>query len=119
MVTPITPAVPTLAQLTVQVLVPCLPHIFASDTSLVFSDATLGPIALPDISQKQLQAGQLLWDELWPDISRDYETVTAVQNVARTPQSPLWKSTFEQGLISILSRNSVLAQSLAKKLREM
>lgn len=119
MTTPMTPAVPTLAQLTVQVLVPCLPHIFSSDTSLVFNDASLSSIASPDISQKQLQAGQVLWQELWPDISRDYETVTAVQNVARTPDSPLWRSTFEQGLISILSRNTALAQSLAKKLRAM
>lgn len=119
MATPMTPAVPTLAQLTVQVLVPCLPHIFASDTSLVFDDATLTSIELPEISSEQLQAGQELWQELWPDISRDYETVTAVQNVARIPDSPLWKSTFEQGLISILSRNDVLARSLANKLREM
>ncbi|MEO0348443.1 MAG: hypothetical protein AAF282_00150 [Cyanobacteria bacterium P01_A01_bin.15] len=116
---PMTPAVPTLAQMTVKVLVPCLPHIFAADTNPVFHDPTLNSQMLPDISQTQLQAGQLLWQELWPDISRDYETVTAVQKVARTPNSPVWKSVFEQGLITILSRNETLAQDLAEKLRAL
>lgn len=116
---PMTPSVPTLAQLTIQVLVPCLPHIFASDTNLLLYDPTFATQPLPEISQKQLQAGHVLWQELWPDIARDFETVTAVQKVARTPDSPLWKSTFEQGLISILSRNEVLAKSLADALRHM
>lgn len=114
-----TPSVPTLAQLTIQVLVPCLPHIFVSDNNLLLHDPVLATQPLPEITQKQLQAGQILWQELWPDISQDYETVTAAQKVARTPESPLWKSTFEQGLISILSRNEVLAKSLAKILRGM
>lgn len=119
MSTPMTPAVPTLAQLTAQILTPCLPHIFLSEDNLVLHDPTLASLPLPEISQKRLQAGQLLWQELWPDISRDYETVTAVQKVARTPDSPLWQSTFEQGLISIFSRNEVLARAVAEKLREM
>ncbi|MEM1251854.1 MAG: hypothetical protein AAGI69_05425 [Cyanobacteria bacterium P01_H01_bin.21] len=119
MSTPMTPAVPTLAQLTVQVLVPCLPHIFASTDNLILRDPALISVAFPDISPDRLQAGQTLWEELWPDISRDYETVTAVQNVARAPDSPLWKSTFEQGLIAIFSRNQALAHSMAQKLREM
>ncbi|MBE9069805.1 hypothetical protein IQ260_24485 [Leptolyngbya cf. ectocarpi LEGE 11479] len=112
-----TPSVPTLAQLTIQVLVPCLPHIFVSDTNPLLHDPTLA--TLPEVSHKQLEAGQVLWQELWPDISRDYETVTAVQKVARTPDSPVWKSTFEQGLISILSRNEALAKSLAEILCNM
>ena len=119
MSTPMTPAVPTLAQLTAQILMPCLPHIFLLDTNPVLHDPTLGSQPLPEISQNKLQAGWSLWQELWPDISRDYETVTAVQKVARNPDSPLWQSTFEQGLISIFSRNEVLAQTVAKKLREM
>ena len=119
MSTPMTPAVPTLAQLTAQILVPCLPHIFLADDNMVLHDPVLASQPLPEVSQKKLQSGQLLWQELWPDISQDYETVTAVQKVARTPDSPLWQSTFEQGLISIFSKNDVLAHTVAKKLREM
>ncbi|MGD1857813.1 MAG: hypothetical protein ACFB2W_26555 [Leptolyngbyaceae cyanobacterium] len=116
---PMTPAVPTLAQLISQMLVPCLPHILISESNVVLHDPMLDPQFLPAISQQQLEAGKALWQELWPDISRDYETVTAIQKVARTPDSPLWQSTLEQGLISILSRNAALANALALKLREM
>ena len=114
-----TPAVPTLAQLTAQLLIPCLPHIFLSDSHPILHDPVLKTQPLPEISQRKLQAGQMLWQELWPDIFRDYETVTAVQKVARTPDSPLWQSAFEQGLISIFSRNDALSCQIAKRLREM
>ena len=119
MATPMTPAVPTLAQLIAQMLTPCLPYIFMSAENPVLHDPTLSAEFLPEISQQQLSAGESLWQDLWPAISRDYETVTAVQKVARDPGSPLWQSTLEQGLISILSRNEALAQKLAQKLRNM
>lgn len=114
-----TPAVPTLAQLIAQMITPCLPYIFMSDSNPILHDLTLNTEVLPEIPQTKLRAGESIWHDLWPDISRDYETVTAVQKVARTPNSPVWQSALEQGLITILSRNEALAQKLAKKLRTM
>lgn len=113
------PSVPTLAQLISKVLMPCLPHILSSEANPAIHDPVLKSQPMPEVEEFQLQAGLRLWDALWPDISQDYETVTAVQHAAREPASPLWRSTLEQGLIGIFSRNQALTDEVSQILNSL
>ncbi len=112
MSTSMSASIPSLAQMTAHLLMPCLPIILSDKSNPVMHDPMLVQQPVVMISEMQLQVGKTLWDALWPDIAKDFETLTAVRKAAHSPESPLWRSAFEQGLISILSKNEALAESV-------
>lgn len=119
MSTSLIPSIPSLAQMIAHLLIPCLPTILSSQSNPIMYDPLLVQPSIAAVSNEQIRAGRILWDNLWPDISQDFETLTAVRKAAWSPRSPLWRSTFEQGLISILSKNEALAESVAHTIRQL
>ncbi|MEO0456359.1 MAG: hypothetical protein AAF152_07205, partial [Cyanobacteria bacterium P01_A01_bin.114] len=101
-----------------QVITPCLPLLLRSEMASAIDygvdQSQMSAVAV--VSEKHFRLGQAIWDALWPSITADHEAKIAVQEVAKTPKSPTWQSTLEQGLITILKKDADLAQNLARLL---
>lgn len=93
-------------------LAPCLPFLWEKVGAPVLDSAT------DNVGDAVWEKAQAIWAKLFPKIEQDDATKVVAAELAKNPQSDVWKAAFQEKLQALLEQDQQLKRAIADILDE-
>ena len=96
----------------VDFLAPCLPFLWEKVGTPALESAA------GKMGEETWEKAQAMWSKLFPKIEQDEATKVVAAELAKNPESDIWKAAFQEKLQALLDSDEALKQAIAKMLQD-